>query len=69
MKSWVVVFKSKLGHKAEIVKDVLFDNEVDAVIVNKKDTSYNMFGQFEVNVAPEHAVRALRVIENDIKFD
>ena len=68
MKSWVVIFESKQEHKAEIVKDVLSDKGFDAVVVNKKDTAYNMFGQFEVNVAPEHAVRAIRIIENDIKF-
>ena len=66
--NWIVIFESKQEYKAEIVKDVLFDREFAPVIVNKKDTAYNIFGQYEVHVAPEHAVRARRVVENDIKF-
>ena len=68
MNNWIVVFESKQEYKVEIVKDVLFDRGIEPVIVNKKDTAYNIFGQYEVHVAPEHAVRAIRVIENDIKF-
>ena len=63
-----MIFESKQEYKAEIVKDVLADQGFDPVIVNKKDTAYNMFGLFEVHVAPKHAVRAIRVVENDIKF-
>lgn len=68
MNNWTIVFESKQEYKAEIVKDVLTDRQLDPVIVNKKDSAYNIFGQYEVYVAPEHAVRAIRVIENDIKF-
>jgi hypothetical protein len=68
MNNWVIVYESTQEHKVEIVKDVLFDRGLEPVIVNKKDTAYNIFGQYEVHVAPEHAVRAIRVVENDIKF-
>ncbi|RLD24894.1 MAG: hypothetical protein DRI71_01200 [Bacteroidetes bacterium] len=68
MNNWSIVFESTHLHKVEIVKDVLFDRGLEPVIVNKKDTAYNIFGQYEVHVAPEHAVRAIRIIENDIKF-
>jgi hypothetical protein len=69
MNNWTKVFSSKAEHKVEIVKDVLADQGLDPVIVNKKDTAYNIFGEYEVYVAPEYTVRALRVIENDIKFE
>ena len=68
MNNWIMVFESKQEYKVEIVKDVLSDRGLEPVIVNKKDTAYNIFGQYEVHVASEHAVRAIRVIENDIKF-
>ena len=69
MNNWTKVFSDKQEYKAEIVKDVLTDKGYDPVIVNKKDTAYNIFGEYEVYVAPEHTVLALRVIENDIKFE
>jgi len=68
MKNWTKVFSSKAEYKVEIVKDVLADKGFEPVIVNKKDTAYNIFGEYEVYVAPELTVLALRVIENDIKF-
>ena len=69
MNKWASIFESKHEYKAEIVKDVLVDKGFDAVILNKKDTAYSIFGQYEVHVASEHAVRAIRIIENDIKFE
>ena len=69
MKNWTKVYSAKAEHKVEIVKDVLTDKGYEPVIVNKKDTAYNIFGEYEVYVAPEYTVLALRVIENDIKFE
>jgi len=69
MNNWIIVFESKQEYKATIVQDVLADRNFDPVIVNKKDTAYSIFGQYEVHVAPVHAVRARRVVENEIKFE
>lgn len=69
MNNWTKIFSSKEEHKAEIVKDILSDKGFEPVIVNKKDTAYNFFGEYEVYVAPKDTVMALRVIENDIKFE
>ena len=69
MKNWAKVYSAKAEYKVEIVKDVLADKGYEPVIVNKKDTAYNIFGEYEVYVAPEYTVLALRVIENDIKFE
>lgn len=69
MQNWVKVFEAKEEYKAEIVKDVLADIGCEPVVVNKKDTAYNIFGEYEVYVAPEHTVSAKRMIENDIKFE
>jgi len=68
MNNWTSIFESKHEYKAEIVKDVLADKGYDTVILNKKDTAYNIFGQYEVHVATEDVVRALRIVENDINF-
>lgn len=69
MQNWVKVFEAKEEYKAEIVKDVLTDKGYDPVIINKKDTAYNIFGEYEVYVAPEHTVSAKRTVENEIKFE
>lgn len=69
MDNWVKVYDSKQAYRAEIVKTVLKDNQFNPVIVNKKDSAYDIFGEYEVHVAPEFAIQALRIIENDIKFE
>lgn len=69
MSNWVRVYGSKQEHKIEIVKDILAEKDIGTIVMNKKDTAYNIFGQYELHVASENAVRALRIIENDIRFE
>lgn len=67
MSSWQKVFSDKHEYRAEIVKAVLKESGLQPVLVNKKDAAYQ-FGHFEVLVAPDHVLRALKIIENDIEF-
>lgn len=67
MSNWQKVFSDKHEYRAEIVIAVLKDSGLQPVLVNKKDTAYQ-FGHFEVLVAPDDVIRALKIIENDIEF-
>lgn len=67
MSKWTVVFTDEVLHRAEIVKDVLFDNDIPAVLINKKDSAYQ-FGVCEVSVEQENVLKAIKIIEDDIKF-
>ena len=40
MSGWVVIYNSSSLNDVEIVKAVLEDNQIDAVIVNKQDTMH-----------------------------
>jgi hypothetical protein len=68
MKNWQVVYKSENAHRAEIVRAILEDEELNPVLINKKDSNYH-FGLFEVYVSPDNVIRALQIIDNDIKFE
>jgi choline kinase len=68
MAQWQKVFSAEQSYRAEIVKDFLEDSSIQAVIVNKKDSSYNNFGSHEVHVATDDVMRALQIIKNDIDF-
>lgn len=68
MAKWQKVYSSNQAYRAEIVKDVLEDAEIKAVIVNKQDSSYNNFGAHEIHVLPEDVIKAKQIIENDINF-
>ncbi len=68
MNGWQRVFKGQLSHQASIVKDVLFDRGIEAIVVNKKDSLYG-FGYFEVQVAADDVLLAIKIVENDISFE
>ena len=68
-KEWHRVFASKQLHQAEIVKAVLTDHHMNPVLINKKDSSYDNFGEIEVHVTSEFIMKARQIIEKDIKFE
>lgn len=68
MTTWKNVYKTKERYKAEIVKDVLEDKSISAVIVNKQDSSYVILGEFEVHVPVDQIMEAIKIINDDIDF-
>lgn len=67
--NWVKVFSTSFLAQAEIYKAMLIENEVDAVVVNKLDSAYLVFGQAEVYVQAENEARAKELIEKDLRTD
>lgn len=68
MSDWQRVFKDRLEHRAGIVRDVLLDREIEAVIINKKDSLYG-FGYFEVQVQADNVILAIKIIQDNINFE
>ena len=67
MVEWQKVYQDPQQYRAEIVKDILVDHDLDPVLVDKKDSAYQ-FGHFEIHVAADHVMRALKIIDEEIKF-
>ncbi len=69
MKDWTVVFKSPISSRAEIVRGVLNDRGIEAVIINKKDSSLHFnIGQIEVLVPNEQVLESLKIVNDEISF-
>lgn len=68
MQSWIKVFENQNQIRAEIVKGVLEENGISAVVMNKKETVYHVFGTYEVLVPNENVLDAMKLIENEIAF-
>lgn len=68
MSKWQKVYQDNLEHRAEIVKAVLEDKEIPAVVVSKKDSAYQ-FGHFEVLVDQDDVMKGMKIIEDDIHFE
>lgn len=68
MVKWQKVFTSDLPYRAEIVRAVLEENGLSPVLINKKDTLYQI-GHYEVHVVPEDVLKAIKIIKDDICFE
>lgn len=64
MNNWISIFETDQLYKAELVKGVLCDNGVEAVILNQKDSSYNTFGTIQVMVSRDHKDQAGEIIKS-----
>ncbi len=69
MNDWTRVYKTSILSRAEIVKSVLQNHEIEAGIVNKKDSTIIIDnGQIEVMVPNEQALNAARIVKDEITF-
>ncbi len=68
MDNWIKVFETGEQIRAEIVKGVLEENEIKAVVLNKKETVYQIFGTYQVLVLKEDLLLATNLIQNEITF-
>lgn len=67
MVEWQKVYQDPQQYRAEIVKAILEEHDLDPVLVDKKDSAYQ-FGHFEVHVAADNVIRALKIINEEIRF-
>lgn len=62
--NWVSVFTTDQPYLADIVKQVLQENNIVSVVINKIDSSYSMFGEVEVYVDRDLVIKAKSIIES-----
>lgn len=60
---WIKVYSHHEPHKVEIVKAVLFDNNIESVIIDKRDRSYISIGEMELYVKHGDDVLAQVIIK------
>jgi len=63
--NWGKVYNTKQMIRAEIAREILEQNGIAAVIVNKQDSSYPIFGTCEVHVPMTDFVRAQTILANE----
>ena len=59
---WNKVFSSTDHFKIQILKGLLKKNHIPAVIMNKQDSSYNLFGDIELYVKSKDISNAKKLI-------
>ena len=66
--NWDKIYDTFYEHRAEIVRENLLLQDIDAVIINKKDSNYQI-GRYEIYVPKEDTEKAKSLIENDLTFE
>lgn len=64
MDGWKSIYSNQFEHKVGIVKAVLKDNDIDSVILNRKDSAY-LFGEIELHVKQDDVLKARNIITKE----
>lgn len=63
--NWAKAYQSEQAVRAEIAREILEQNGIAAVIMNKQDSSYPIFGRFEVHVPVADLEKAQTILTNE----
>ena len=70
MKEWSIVYKTSILSRAEIVRSILQDRGLEAIIMNKKDSTIHIsHGLIEVLVPNDHLLKALKIVNDELSFE
>lgn len=59
----VKILSTDNPNKAEIIKQMLEENNINVVLLNKQDSSYLMFGSIELYVQREQLQQAKKLLQ------
>lgn len=60
-KDWVKIYTSSNFYRAEIIKQMLIENDIEAVLLNKQLSGYNI-GSVEVYIHQQDFSKAIEII-------
>jgi len=55
--------------EAQIILQMLLENGIDAIAMNKRDSSYQVFGVIEIYCQTKDVVTALHLLNNNKKYE
>ena len=68
MNQWQKIYATGESVRAYIVKAILEEKELHPVLVNKKDSAYQI-GNYEIYVLPENVLKAIKTIADETGFE
>lgn len=63
-KDWTLVYTVDKQYKAQLVQELLDEEGITVVIMNKHDTTYTSFGEYEVYVNNADADKARKKLQD-----
>jgi hypothetical protein len=65
LNDWIKIFSTANPIEAEIVLSMLHEHGIDAVEINKRDSSYQAFGYVELYCPKIHVMEAMLLINKN----
>ena len=62
-KDWTFVYRVSKSYQAELCLELLEENKINGVVINKRDTSFTSFGEYEIYVPEEHSEKAKALLQ------
>ncbi|MBK7869851.1 MAG: DUF2007 domain-containing protein [Saprospiraceae bacterium] len=66
---WVLIFSAPAEYQARIADDILKQNGIESLIVNRPDSMFPTIGEVELYTPAENAERALEVLRANNLLD
>lgn len=60
--NWVIVHSSMNLQKMELLRHILSENQINAVVLNRQDSIYPVIGEIDIYVKREDVIRAKKII-------
>ena len=64
LKNWSKIYISTDPIQVEIIGQMLEENNITTVTINKQDSSYNMFGNIELYTQNINYENAMKILKN-----
>ena len=61
--NWISVYTTEHAWQAEIAKQILSESGIDAVVINKRDSSLLTFGEVKVYVSQENSEKSKELLK------
>lgn len=61
-KDWTLVYTVNKSYQAELCLELLEENNITGVVINKKDTSFTTSGEYEIYVTEDSAEKARELL-------
>lgn len=62
---WVLVYSSADRLHAHILASILQEHHLQTILLNKQDSSYQLFGNYEIFVPEEEMYKARQIIHQN----
>lgn len=63
-KGWIKAGSFTLMYQAELARQMLANHDIESIIINKKDSSYNDFGDIELYVRQSDILWAKKLLNS-----